>query len=208
LLTKSFQTIHSLDPNWVSEKTRVARSISRYFENGSHVLSFGCGLGLIEVELARIRPDLKIDAYDQAKVPVWFRGEHPLSLKFMDWFPSDKKYQHIYLGQDLYGMSSIDAVRLLRDLRKNLKPGGIVLTIHSSVRRSENGFSALVTEVLRLVKLRTRGVSDLRVEKCVQFWGWQRDNQKIFEILLDSGLRPLSASRCAGQSFIQANVMS
>jgi hypothetical protein len=66
LINNSFE---SLPQNWLNLKAATAEAIGDEVRQNASVLSYGCGLGYVEYQLIRYRPDLFVTGVDFVDIP-------------------------------------------------------------------------------------------------------------------------------------------
>ena len=153
----------------------------------SSVLSYGCGLGYVEKELLRFRPDLSLTAFDFADTAgKWIKRDLP-SIKYTQNIEDESKYGFIY-SRVLYALSLSDSINLLK-FSKKLSKDGKLLLIHHSLKYEENiGTKSIIREMKEFIRPIYRYIFPIRK---LQFWGWWRNNKLYIEIAKVSGLKPV-----------------
>jgi 2-polyprenyl-3-methyl-5-hydroxy-6-metoxy-1,4-benzoquinol methylase len=204
VLFNQYENFEGLPKTWLNGKESTARGIFSELENDAAILSFGCGIGYIEACLIKLNSNLNIDAYDFSDTASkWIKRDFP-QIRYMNHLSNDKNYDFIYLSQLLYALEYKDCIKLLCDLKLKLKPNGRMLIINTSTKPSENGFfekKTLIGKVKKFIRPTYRKL--LRpTNKHKQFWGWERDNDKYFEILNSAGMKIIKSYALQNQSFI------
>ena len=206
-LFSTYKNAYSLPPDWVSNKTATAEAIEQEISQNACVLSYGCGFGFVEKELARFRPDLSITAFDFAETAGRWIKRDSYNITFTQTVKDDDKYEVIYLCQVLYALSFSDSVDLLKSLSKQLKINGKLILINTSItdeeNREENSKKSvkqkLVTQLKALIRPIYRFIFPT---KKIQLWGWQRNNDRYIEIATAAGLKQINIYSKANQAFI------
>jgi SAM-dependent methyltransferase len=206
-LFSTYKNAESLPPDWLINKTATAEAIEKEIGQNAAVLSYGCGLGFVEKQLARFRPDLSITAFDFAETAARWIKRDLYNITYTRTVQDGDKYEVIYLCQVLYALSFSDSVDLLKSLSKHLKNNGKLILINTSITDEENREVKLQKSVKQ--KLSTQLKALIRTiyrfifpTKKIQFWGWERNNDRYIEIATAAGLKQINIYSKANQAFI------
>ena len=198
-----YDSFEALPPPWKKIKSKTALEISKLINDEATVLSIGSGLGYLDKEIIKYRPELKINTYDFAdNASNWSRtvsGINPVpSLDI------GIKYQFIFCSQLFYALSNKELENLSRVIKTLLSEGGVFLTVDTSLNPDENGkkekrnnsIKAMLKNLIRPLFF------SVFARNYFQFWGWQRDNSEILKIFDKNGFIVEKAFPAVGQSFL------
>ena len=205
-LFSKYDDFDALPLNWRENKTKIAVMLSEQISTGKRVFSYGCGIGFIEYELFRMRPDIALTAYDFAEnSSIWIK-KYSDHILFTNQIKSNTIYDVIYLSQVLYALSFEESTQLLQNLRNGLSSEGRILLVNTSVVSKENENHTklkIKTKIKTLLKQPLRKVYRIFVPiPKIQLWGWQRDVNRYIEIARKAGLKPAKVFSTANQSVI------
>lgn len=201
-LYKRFNSFDDLPLDYQTTKINTAKEIKKFLSHTDEVLSYGCGLGFIEKELANNAEFNNLYAYDFSKTPPkWL--ENVGKVQYISEISQSKKYDLIYCAQVFYSMDDKEIEKLISSFKSLLKKSGKVLTIDTSIRNYENcnnkntGFFVMsklknIIRPLYLFLLRSNEN---------QFWGWSRDNNEIVKIFKKNDYRLIKSYGCNNQAF-------
>lgn len=202
-LFRCYQDFSDLPLGWREDKLRTAKQLERSIPLNSRVLAFGSGLGYVERELALLRPDIQITAYDHATSTRYLSKSQPTNVSIVHSTCDFAIYDSIYLCQVLYGFPYQSAIELLGLLATHLSDGGKMILINTSVNICENKpkelMCSLASRIIMIWKLVMKFFSQ---NQRGQLWGFERDNRRYVQISRDAGLKLEDVSASASQSFI------
>ena len=119
---KKYANWDNLPATYIQEKQYVSNKLVEMIskKTAKHVLSIGCGNGLIERELIQRLPDIQLTAHECIEANlIWLKsiaqittcyGEIPACLP-------TKNYDFIYLSQVDYALSDAQYIHLLKQIR-------------------------------------------------------------------------------------------
>jgi SAM-dependent methyltransferase len=209
-LLEKYNNFESLPKIWLQEKKITAENILKEINNNQKILSYGCGIGYIEKTLIELNPTLDLFALDFAdNASHWIKTNFS-EITFLNKLYIGQKFDLIYLCQLLYALSYSDCIELIKQLSHHLKPNGKILLINHSIIPCENG----ETETKHILKSYIKSIIRPFYKKYFQplkkhkekkhkeqFWGWQRDNKRYFEMAIEANMN-ISKYSAAKQSFI------
>ena len=153
----------------------------------SSVLSYGCGIGIIEKFIVEKRNDLNLDCFNFSDVASKWLKRDLSHIYFTAEHKGLKKYDNIFMVQLLYAMDDSEAIKLLKKIKYFLKENGRVIICNTSLKMSENdkNIKSSITEgLIDFFKNLLRPTFYFLFKKnTIQFWGFKRD-KKSYEIIL------------------------
>lgn len=200
---------------WCTEKQNIANALSHFIPDNTRVLSFGCGIGYLEVMLKKQRQDIDLTAFDFAEnASEWLRNSE-YQVDFTTSLENTGLFDFIYICQVFYAFNFADSVHQLKALRSLLSPEGKVFIIYTSILPDENSDNANKPDEIykpSIIKNLLRP-SYLQIRKLLfgndrQFWGWERDNSRMQEIAEKAGYSIDGITYAAGQSIIQLKTVA
>lgn len=204
-LLEKYNNIESLPKIWLQNKRETAENILKEINNNQQVLSYGCGIGYIEKTLIELNPTLNLFALDFAdNAGNWIKANFS-KITFLNKLQNEK-FDLIYLCQLLYALSYSDCIELIKQLSNHLNPNGKILLINFSITPQENG-EKVVNHTLKdyiknIIRPFYKKYFQTLNKHSEQFWGWQRDNKRYFEIAIEANMNILKSYSAAKQSFI------
>jgi hypothetical protein len=206
-LFSKYDDFDALPLNWRENKTKIAIMLSQQIPTGKRVFSYGCGIGFIEYELFRMRPDIALSVYDFAEnSSIWIRkfADH---IQFTNQLDKNIIYDVVYLSQVLYALLFEESTELLQNLRNGLSSEGRILLVNTSVISKENENHTklkIKTKIKALLRQPLRKIYRFFVPiPKIQMWGWKRDVNRYTEIARMAGLKPTKIFSTAHQSIIE-----
>tara|TARA_Y100000590_G_scaffold341488_1_gene389670 strand:- start:3814 stop:4581 length:768 start_codon:yes stop_codon:yes gene_type:complete len=208
-LFEKYKNFEDLPLEWKSDKELTAIQISKEIPTNAHIFSFGCGTGYIEKIISEKREDIKLVAFDYSKIASKWIINDLEKVTYTENLDQSHKFDVIYICQVLYALSTQDCINILTKLKKILKDNGKIVIVNSSCTPSENGNPVnqpnIFYEKIKLfLKPHYMLLKNLISKKKFQFWGWERDNKEIKNILLNANLKIHKTYPFANQSFIIA----
>ncbi len=204
-------------PDWLHTKAQTARLIAATIGNRTPMLSYGCGIGVVEHFLRSPGGLSDLRLYDFARNAAYFDHEMSrlyLSPEDMAVLGSTLTFGSLYFGQVLYALDAAEALALLTAARTWVFHDGVLLSVDTSANPTENGAAA---NPVRSLPLRPALAEGRRVLRGVrrratrlfarddalssQGWGWERDNASMASILAEAGWLDVQHFSGAGQSF-------
>ena len=185
-LFKKYDYFESLPEKWLISKNNTANNLLNHINKDDSVLSYGCGLGYIEHILHKKKINLSVYDFASNSSKWLFRDKHGLK----EYNELTDKFDFIYISQLLYAFPYDDCVRLIKKLKKNLKPNGRILIIHTSINPLENGCN--YKNIIKLLKSFLLPIFHFLKKKSVkngQFWGWSRNNKMYIKIIKKSDMK-------------------
>lgn len=201
-LYKRFNSYDDLPLDYQNQKINTAIEIKKCLNHKDEVLSYGCGIGFIEKELAINAAYKNLEAFDFNKTPPkWLNNVN--RVQYISNINQSKKYDWIYCAQVFYSMDDREIEILISSLKKLLSKSGRVLTIDTSIRYYENGNdrSNSFTFKTKLKKILRPFYLLLLRRKDHQFWGWSRDNKEIVKMFEKNGYKLMKSYGSSNQSF-------
>ena len=165
----------------------------------------------MEKSLIEINPTLNVDTFDFSDVAKkWLIDIDGINcLTKLD---STNKYEFIYCTQLLYALSDKEIKDFASFVLRYLEKDGKFLTVNTSLNPIENSSKPIKTnhKLLNLIKKYLRPFKLILLDfnyivfnrGSVQFWGWQRDNLEIIQLLERNGLSLNKKLSTLGQSFL------
>ena len=148
------------------------------------VLSIGSGVGYMEHVLLEERPDLELHVNEPSTVGMkWLRTHIPGDRIYIGLppacLPADVLYDMIYLSTVDYGIPTRELQYLLRELRAQLAPGGVLVLLSASLLEEDSVVGSFVNAIKIVIRA---GLHYLGIRR-QQFWGWRRTRQEYRELL-------------------------
>lgn len=182
------------DARWVAEQIGAQRGQGYALghdpgdEAPSRVLSIGSGVGFMEKVLLDVLPSLELHVNEPSTVGMkWLRQCVPTERIYIGFppacLPSDVQYNVIYLSAVDYGVPSREFEHLLRGLRAQLAPGGLLLCLSASLLEEDSFVGSLVNTL----KIGIRFVLHYMGIRRQQFWGWRRTRDEYRAIFQAAG---------------------
>ena len=182
-----YDNFDDLSENWKTQKNKIAEVIEKMLPKNSSVLSYGCGIGIIEKFIVEKRNDLSLDCFDFSDVASKWLKRDLSHIYFTAEHKGLKKYDNIFMVQLLYAMDDSEAIKLLKKIKYFLKENGRVIICNTSLKMSENdkNIKSSITEgLIDFFKNLLRPTFYFLFKKnTIQFWGFKRD-KKSYEIIL------------------------
>jgi hypothetical protein len=199
-----YKNFEELPFDWRKKKADTAEVIGGIIGDVSSVLSIGCGLGILEKNLAETSPTLNIDAFDFSEVAKkWLNDSKDINC--ITKLDSASKYEFIYCAQLLYALSKKEIIELANFVLEHLEEDGRFLTVDTSINASENSSKPIGAKrhLLGSIKNYLRPFYYVLFRRSsAQFWGWQRDNNEIIKLIEGKGLVLSESLSSVGQSFL------
>lgn len=206
---KKNKNFSDMSAEWRNNKNATANFLAAEIKNNSKVLSYGCGLGYIEIKLSSLRPDLFIEAYDySSSSSKWLKQHRANNLFFIDYY-SRNFYDSIILVQVLYSIPHKDAVELLKSLFMRLSTNAELIIINTSSCRDENSLNFKFRNIFflqNLIKLKNLIMKLIFSKSNSQFWGWNRNNAAYISMIEEAGGSILRQCSAAEQSVIISTI--
>jgi hypothetical protein len=195
-----YGSFDDLPSDWKEEKINTTKQISLLVGHEDLILSYGCGLGFIEKELAYTYNIKNIDAFDFAKTASkWIKGFD--KVKCINNLEDKKKYDFIYSCQLLYALSNKELNDFILLIKENINVNGKFLTINTSSSTIENG--ARPISVSNKIKNFIRPIFWFLLRRDIyQFWGWERNNSELLKIFKKNGFHLSKSFSAEKQSFL------
>ena len=203
---KKYQNFESLPKNWLIDKEGAAKIISQEVYDNQVILSYGCGIGYVEKVLTKINPTLEVFAFDfSIDASKWIKNKFA-KIVHIEKLEANQKFDLIYLSHILYALSYSDSVDLIKTLSNQLKPDGKILLINTSITPSENGSiestKTLKNYLINIIYPIHKIIFPTPKNYKEQFFGWQRDNKRFFEISIQANMNVEKSYFAYNQSFI------
>ena len=206
-LDKKYIDLSHFPVEWLNIKFNTAHALSQFIPQEGNVLSYGCGLGIIEKYLIENFEVDKIEGFDFAfSSQVGYKNE-----KFQRIFSEEeislKKYEVIYLSQVIYSLDDSEAISLLSFLSKRLNHNGKLIISNTSILSYENGnvlsqrFSRKILGN-KLTNICKRMLFGNNNKSGSQGWGYMRDNELTELIAKSACFAELIFFSSAQQSFL------
>ena len=205
-LFSKYDNFDALPLNWRENKTKIAMMLSQQIPTGKRVFSYGCGIGFIEYELFRMRPDIALTIYDFAEnSSIWIR-QYSDHIQFTNQINRNIISDVIFLSQVLYALSFNESTELLQNLRNGLAREGRIILVNTSFIQKENEKDTAKSKKTKIMKFLKQPVRKVYrffnpIPK-IQLWGYQRDVNRYTEIARKAGLKPTKIFSTANQSVI------
>jgi hypothetical protein len=206
-LEEKYGDVSQLPKEWLEGKRDTAKALSQLLGESNTILSYGCGIGIVEKYLIEDFDFKALFGFDLAK-PSKLHYSHPRFNQVTRIEELEQgNFDRIYLCQVLYALDKDGAIQLLKALKNLLKADGFLILVHTSIFDSENGISKIHSQKNRITSKIRRGFqgipnSKIENEESKQGWGYQRDNE-FYEFLISSaGFETSTFLPLAGQSFI------
>ena len=206
-LDKKYIDLSQFPIEWLKIKLNTAHALSQFIPQEGSVLSYGCGLGIIEKYLIENFGVNKIEGIDFAFSPqVGYKNE-----KFQRIFSEEeislKKYEVIYLSQVIYSLDDSEAISLLSFLSKSLKHNGKLIISYTSILSFENGSVLSQRFIIKLLGNKLTNICKRMFfgnskKSGSQGWGYMRDNELTELIAKRAGFAELIFFSSAQQSFL------
>ena len=207
VLEDKYTCISQLPQEWLKEKRNTAKALSQIIEKNNRILSYGCGIGVVEkylIEEFNYSPIFGFDIAEPNKLN--YSSNDFITCKRIEEL-KHVNFDCIYLCQILYAFDKKEAILLLQKLNSLLKVGGLLILIHSSIIELENGIPKIQTLKYRIIsKIRkmSKGISNGEIEKngSEQGWGYARNNEFYESLITASGFNMVASLPLAKQSFM------
>ncbi|HVO33406.1 MAG TPA: methyltransferase domain-containing protein, partial [Elusimicrobiota bacterium] len=175
-----------LDAKWLHLKRTIIRALSeRYFpDRATTILSIGCGLGIMEMDLiARGYSDVHVTEISDTPLK-WLRNVLPAERIHIGAFPaglpSMLAFDVILLGSADYFLDQRELRALLQQARARIHPHGVAIIISHSLDDISGwrGARETVKSALRRVR-----------PPAAQWWGYLRTRSEYKSALRQAGFR-------------------
>lgn len=153
-----YGSINKFPKKWIQEKKSITDYLIKNY-SGKKFLSYGSGLGAVEIELKRRKQ--VVSAYDFSTKNIFLKKNN---IKMIDFSNSELKFEIIYLSYLLYCFNEQDCYKLIRKLKSRLTPGGKILIFFNE----KNSIS--LKDLLRIPYILIFNWHKY------QFWGYQRNS--------------------------------
>jgi len=181
-----YNNFDDLSENWKTQKNKIAEVIEKILPKNSSVLSYGCGIGIIEKFIVEKRKDLNLDCFDFSDVASKWLKRDLSHIYFTAEHKDLKKYDYIFMVGLLYALDDSEAINLLKKVKYFLKENGRIVICNTSLKMSENdkNIKSSITEgLIEFFKNLLRPTLYFLFKKnTIQFWGFRRD-KKSYEII-------------------------
>lgn len=189
-LKLKYKRYGQLNKNWLKEKKITALKISTFLEKKRKILSYGCGIGYIEFNLAKIKPKINIDCFDFSDDCKNFLNKESFlaNLNFQKDYElfNNSHYDFIYLCQVCYSLDKKSCISLFKDLHGKLNKEGSFLIIHHPP------FKTFKSKLIYFVKFLLSGfnsnkfLNKKKEKNEFQFWGYQRSDNAYIKLARDA----------------------
>ena len=206
LLEERFSSISQLPKDWLKGKQDTAKALSQLLQMDSKILSYGCGLGVVEKYLIENHNYKQLFGYDSAKQSK-INYSNPDFIRLTQFEELEYgRFDYIYLCQVLYAFDKNEAIQLLKVLNNLLKEGGSLILVNSSISDLENGVSkrkAQRNRIISKIRRELNGISKSKVKNKAseQGWGYQRNNEYYQFLITEAGFNSVTFLPLARQSF-------
>jgi len=205
-LFEKYDNVECLPKFWLKGKRDTASNILKEINNNQQILSYGCGIGYVEKTIIELNPNLDLYALDFAdNASNWIKTNFS-KITYTNKLLISQKFDLIYLCQVLYALSYFDCIELIKQLSNHLKPNGKILLINHSIIPQENGEKVsnhtLKNYIKNIMRPFYKKYFQTSKKYKVQFWGWERDNKKYFEMAIEANMNISKSWIAAKQSFI------
>jgi hypothetical protein len=207
VLEEKYNCINQLPKEWLKGKRDTAKALSEIIKKNSKILSYGCGIGVVEKYLIEEFNYSPIFGFDIAKPnKLNYSSNDFIQIKRIEEI-KQVSFDCIYLCQVLYAFDKNETILLLQKLNSLLKVGGLLILIHSSIADLENGISKIQTPKNRIIsKIRRMSKrilgGEIENKASEQGWGYARNNE-FYELLITaSGFNTIAFLPLAKQSFV------
>ena len=206
-LDKKYIDLSHFPVEWLNFKLNTAHALSHFILRDGNILSYGCGLGIIEKYLIENYGVNKIEGFDFAlSSQVGYKNEN-FQRVFSEEGISSKIYEVIYLSQVIYSIDDSEAISLLSFLFKRLKHNGKLIIINTSILSYENGSDLSQRFIKKLLGNKLTNICKLFLfrnnkKSGSQGWGFMSDNELIELIAKKAGFTEMIFSSSAQQSFL------
>lgn len=182
--------LEDLDPRWLALKQRTANYIvQRVLDSPSaRVLSIGCGLGVIELELLR-KGYRNLHVTETSTTALTWLRPHIESANvhlgfFPDCMPQGARFEFILLSGVDYFFDDKQLAAFLRAVKEYLAPGGKCVMISFSL----NTAGLLRRMVQRIWDVAARCLELLHLLNRGQLWGYTRTPEEYRRRFHNTGL--------------------
>jgi SAM-dependent methyltransferase len=181
-----YNNFDDLSENWITNKIKIAEVMEKLFPKNSSVLSYGCGIGIIEKFIVEKRNDLNLDCFDFSAVASKWLKRDLSHIYFTADHKDLKKYDYIFMVGLLYAMDDSEVINLLKKIKYFLKENGRIIICNTSLKMSENDKNIKISITESLIyffkNLFRLTFYFLFKKNTTQFWGFRRD-KKSYEII-------------------------
>ena len=182
-----YNNFDDLSENWKTQKNKIAEVIEKILPKNSSVLSYGCGIGIIEKFIVKKRNDLHLDCFDFSDVASKWLKRDLSQIYFTTNHKDLKKYDYIFMVQLVYARDDTEAINLFKIIKYFIKENGRIIICNTSSKMIENdkNIKTSITEsLIYFFKNLLRPTFYFLFKKnTIQFWGFRRD-KKSYEIIL------------------------
>jgi len=152
-----------------SDLKEPARLVESYFStvNARHVLELASGLGANSAFLARRNPNILFDAIDLTNKPLLYNKKSPnVSFRICDFHNlstlPENFYDLVFVIESL--CCSTDKPRVLKEVKKRLRPGALFIVVDGYKRERAKEFSQLEEFLWALIE---KSLSCDRIESVI-----------------------------------------
>ena len=172
-----YNNFDDLSEKWKTQKNKIAEVIEKILPKNSSVLSYGCGIGIIEEFIVEKRKDLNLDCFDFSDVASKWLKRDLSHIYFTAEHKDLKKYDYIFMVGLLYALDDSEAINLLKKVKYFLKENGRIVICNTSLKMSENdkNIKSSITEgLIEFFKNLLRPTLYFLFKKnTIQFWGFR-----------------------------------
>ena len=176
-----FSCFNDLDPSWVDYKTNIAKNIIREIGEKKHILSIGCGIGIVEEYVAKKNPNISLVVTEPSiNVSRWIRDIPNIDL-IDGYFPQalskNQKFDMAFANGIDYVFNNYEYESFL----KSIIEYGIEEFVMISVSYYRPGIKSYIKQSAKKI-LNILGLYDYG-----QFWGYMRTIDEQKKLMLKSG---------------------
>lgn len=206
-LDQKYTNLGELPKEWLNIKLNTAKLLAQLIPSGSRILSYGCGLGIIEKYLIENYGIDEIYGFDSASSSlISYVDKNFQRITSTADMPSEK-FDVIYLSQVIYALEDLEVINLLKFLSSYLKYNGKFIINHFSVNGHENGVflpqrfhrKLLENKITNFAK-NALFRNNKKFES--QGWGYIRDNESVESLAKSAGFKEMIFICASSQSFL------